>query len=683
MNSNDDDVSSLGPSATADMVTHTTTVETATLVLPDDTLRPGDEFILQTTTEIAAATSDAPLQQGGGHVIHIEGIVDLDELRDLVPGIDEDEFATLLHTHQQANGDDDDDDDDEDNTTLLSTLFHLDEQSHLLGDIESEQQELEDVPVSADAFLETIANAMPPTEVSRANKTQTYETSNQAFLLSVPMTNASLASGEEQTLVLAMPEINESEPLIMEESEVQAGDLNEEGEEDDDEYHGFVDMVRQYSEYLPQIPSLPTDVQDVELVATHTIAEHTPSAEEKVDGEEEEEEEEEEHIAHLDLIVERKVPLIGYVILVVGLFALASVGAALDLQEGSVTATMKSYWRLQSTAICIFPIAVLSMAQTPKDKLEEQWSSLTRRDLYFDLPICAASYSLLTAAFVIALEKTNLANAFVLSNLASLVIICGKLALGIKVLLLEGTGAFIGLSGAVVCALAPPAVVVEATDRMLSTLTSNEEQIGDGIAFLCSLGTAMYLIKAKKLRYKMDLFVFMFLIFALASVFLLCYMIMTGEEIRISADPNVGLFGWTDLVPDRLPLELYMAIVCNIAGTTGYIAVMKYFDPVVITMVMLTEPAVATLLGILAGVEKLPVGQVIVGNAFVILGSIIVIASESKSTESIDATKAFTTVEDTGGTTVVRTPKLKPSHKSTTATAAGTDSSTNVIWKPS
>jgi len=675
MNSNDKQDGRV--EASADVTTNTTAVETATLVLPDDTLRRGDEFILQTTSEIAAATSDTPFQQSG-HTIHIEGIVDLDGLRDLVTGIDEDEFATLLHTNQQGN------DDEEDNTTLMSSLFPLDEESYLLGDVESqEQQELEDVPVLAEAFLDTLANTMPPTEVSRANKTQTFETSNQAFLLSVPLPTTAIDSGEDQALVLAMVELPEAEPLVPEEPEepeVPPEDSNVEGEDnegDDDEW--FVDLVRQYSDYLPQIPALPTDVQDVELVA-HTITEQAPFVDphrtEKIRGEEKE-----EQIAQLDLIVERKVPLIGYVILVVGLLALASVGAALDLQQGTVSATMKTYWRLQSTSICLFPLAVVSMAQTPKEKLKEQWSSLTRMDLYVFLPLCAASYALLTTAFVIALEMTSLANAFILSNLASLVIIFGKLILGIQILLLEGTGAVIGLSGAVVCALAPPAVTAETTRRVLGALASNQEQLGDAIAFLASLGTAMYLILAKKLRYKMDLFLFMFILFSLASAFLLCYMTMTGEEIQLSTDPNVGIFGWMNIVPDRLPLELYMAIVCNIVGTTGYIAVMKYFDPVVITMVMLTEPVIATLLGILAGVEAMPVGQIIVGNAFVILGSIIVISSESKKTESIDATKALKTVEDSSAAAVLRSPKIQTSHKSTTVTAE--ESLTKVIWKPS
>ena len=113
------------------VIATTTTVETATLVLPDDILRRGDEFVLQTTSEIAAATTDAitPHERSGHDdaVIQIEGVGDLDGLLEMVPGIEEDEFATLLHTHRN-------DDDDEDNTTLLSTLFHNDEETPLLGD---------------------------------------------------------------------------------------------------------------------------------------------------------------------------------------------------------------------------------------------------------------------------------------------------------------------------------------------------------------------------------------------------------------------------------------------------------------------------------------------------------------------------------------------------------------------
>ena len=38
----------------------------------------------------------------------------------------------------------------------------------------------------------------------------------------------------------------------------------------------------------------------------------------------------------------------------------------------------------------------------------------------------------------------------------------------------------------------------------------------------------------------------------------------------------------------------------------GYIAILKYFDAVVVSMVMLLEPVVATFIGLAVGVDTLP-----------------------------------------------------------------------------
>ena len=51
-----------------------------------------------------------------------------------------------------------------------------------------------------------------------------------------------------------------------------------------------------------------------------------------------------------------------------------------------------------------------------------------------------------------------------------------------------------------------------------------------------------------------------------------------ASAITFDRHPVHGLFGWINWESDRLPLELYMAVVCNCLGTMGYIAVMKYFD---------------------------------------------------------------------------------------------------------
>lgn len=83
-----------------------------------------------------------------------------------------------------------------------------------------------------------------------------------------------------------------------------------------------------------------------------------------------------------------------------------------------------------------------------------------------------------------------------------------------------------------------------------------------------------------------------------------------------------------------------MVFSCNFLGTMGYIAVLKYFDSVVIGTVMLMEPVVAAFFGFWAGLDPLPGMQTWIGDAIVTVGSGIVIYSGSKKTEHIDATKA-------------------------------------------
>ena len=140
----------------------------------------------------------------------------------------------------------------------------------------------------------------------------------------------------------------------------------------------------------------------------------------------------------------------------------------------------------------------------------------------------------------------------------------------------------------------------------------------------------------------MDLFVFMFTVMSLGSIFLVILLLtLETEEITFELHPVHGILGWVNLQADRLPLELYMAVVCSCLGTTGYIAVMKYFDPIVPATVMLLEPVIGAFLGTLAGTAPLPGLQTWLGDLVVACGTFLVIQAGAKTTENIDATEAL------------------------------------------
>jgi len=300
-----------------------------------------------------------------------------------------------------------------------------------------------------------------------------------------------------------------------------------------------------------------------------------------------------QEVVHLDVVVDRQVPFIGYVILVSGLFALSSIGAALDLQRGA-TPEMKIFWRLSCTSILFLMLA----AKTNRINRKE-FDSFTWKE-WLELSFASANYALMNTTFAVSLEMTSLINAFILSNMASLIMIGWKFITGVKVLCFEGLGALIGFVGAL------SAAGSDGESTMVED-TSSSEYFGDILAFSASIGVAIYLTIAKRLRQRIDLVLFMSLVFSLSSVFLLLYItVCSGQQYEFSFDPSIGLFGWMGMRGDRLPLELYVAIICNGVGTMGYIAILKYFDAVVVSMVMLCEPIVATFIGMVVGVSTLP-----------------------------------------------------------------------------
>lgn len=642
-------------------------VEMATLILPSHAAGggmesgEGEEVVLEASQETVDNLGSNNAQ------CHISAIVDLEMLSELV-GISEEEFIADLHMdvndNRQFEGDVADDgsisrlsvrsdatgtaktNGDEEEANFKGTEG---EETPLLGNNAPEETHTasDRITLTADPFIETLADVLPTIaederyngpDISEGGVVSADYTTNlagdrgegdmlveagatktdddqhlahDAFLLNIPNENSATGDMEDH-FVLALPEIRL-------EASVAASSISHASVEDLDASQ--LPFIERAMSFLPEIDDmrLPTDVVNVQLEA-HT---HTPTKEDPTD-------------LHLDLVVKRRVPMIGYVILISGLFALASVGAALDMQHGP-SPTMKTLWRQLATCAVLSPLVAKSF-------YTDGFPELTR-DQWLSLPLCGAAYAYMCLAFVAALELTTMANAFVLSNMTSLVIIVGRFVLGLPVLPSEGMGAFLGFVGAAICAndasktLATMAASQEGGDDTGGTAKS--AMMGNVVALSASFGTATYLIFAKRLRSSLDIFVFMFSVMFLGSLCLMIYMTIVGEAYTLGMDIDIGLFGWLHLGFDRLPLEMFMAIVCNCMGTTGYIAVMKYFEPIVPASVMLMEPVVGSLLGTLSGATALPGMQTWMGDAVVAAGTFLVIWSGAKKTEKIEATDAL------------------------------------------
>ncbi|KAG1691398.1 hypothetical protein DVH05_026890 [Phytophthora capsici] len=353
---------------------------------------------------------------------------------------------------------------------------------------------------------------------------------------------------------------------------------------------------------LRRLSSLPTDVKDI---AVETVELRNGTME-------------------LQLLVKRQVPFIGYVLLLAALFTISSMGAALDLQR-NVDPFMKLFWRTTASLIVFIPLAGAALY----DQGLPQFS--TRNMILF--LTCSLSYAVFLMTFLWSLAHTSIDHAYIFNNCHSLLMVVGRLLLGRYVSQFEGLGTAIGVIGGALTTL----------DHQQSSSAGAEvvqvSLAGDLVALLGAVGGALYLITAKKLRTEMDISILFVGMFTLLALLLFPVFSLLEIPFEASRDPDTGLFGWLD--PSRAASEAYIVLVCTLIGTLGYIAVMKYFAPIVVSVVMLVEPVLAAFMGVAVGVDVFPGLLTIVGSLLIIAGTALVIVSNSSKTQTIDATQAM------------------------------------------
>ena len=316
------------------------------------------------------------------------------------------------------------------------------------------------------------------------------------------------------------------------------------------------------------------------------------------------------------------IPISAYFLLCSAVVSLSAIGPFLNLQK-NVSATMKILWRTLATSLILFPFAVVSIRRDGFPQLSLiQWALLITT---------AALYASMCVLFVWALELTAVGNAVIFSNSQSLLLLAGKMFVGQHVTRLEGTGALIAFSGAILCSKdSADTAHSEASTSVLSTF------MGDFYAIASALAGVAYLVLAKTVRPMMDLYVFMFFIMFVSAVETLICVRIRGEHVSWDMDSSHGVFGWLTLLGDRLPLELLMAVICNLFGAMGYVRAMHYFDNLVISVATLMEPVVAELLASAIGVGVLPHLAGWIGNLLVLLGTFGVVYKPAGTAQSQD-----------------------------------------------
>ncbi|GLE04241.1 hypothetical protein PINS_up013152 [Pythium insidiosum] len=354
---------------------------------------------------------------------------------------------------------------------------------------------------------------------------------------------------------------------------------------------------------IRQLSSLPSDVKDVAVEAL-----------ELRNG-----------ALELQLLVKRQVPVIGYVLLATSLLTISSMGAALDMQRG-VDPFLKLFWRSSASLLVFLPLAAVTLYDHGLPRLTTQ--------LLFHFLSCSIGYAVFLMTFLWSLSHTSIGHAYIFNNCHSLIMVMGRLVVGEYVSQFEGLGTGIGILGGIVTTLDRSSVVTG------DASVAHVSLAGDLVALVGAVGGVVYLVTAKRLREKVDVVLVLSGVFVVTT--LLHFPVLSLLEIpyELSTDPTIGLFGWVQST--HVLTELYIVVVCTLIGTLGYISVMKYFDPIVVSVVMLLEPAIASVMGIAVGVDVVPGWFTFGGALLIMLGTALVVMANASRTESINATEALT-----------------------------------------
>jgi len=202
---------------------------------------------------------------------------------------------------------------------------------------------------------------------------------------------------------------------------------------------------------------------------------------------------------------------------------------------------------------------------------------------------------------------------------------------------MEGIGTIIAMCGAAI-------VSVDALKSGSSSETGTTSYIhGSVCALTAAIGMAVYLTYAKKIRPTLDITLLNFavcIVTPLASLILevLFYQSDFGPFAQLPTKSRVGaLFGYL-LKPDLFIAQLGTSFIMDIVASQGALAVLCYFEALLVSVVLLTQPVVVILLDLVLGVSSFPSTMTLIGCTVVMLGcGFVVISSSGEHIEVIDA----------------------------------------------
>lgn len=302
------------------------------------------------------------------------------------------------------------------------------------------------------------------------------------------------------------------------------------------------------------------------------------------------------------------IPLHAWLIMGVALFAVSSAGAVFEMIEG-VGGLSKAAWRLQATSLVLLPGFMVQYARA-EDSLKLQWKNSMH--LLTASGICLALHF---GTWLMSLDRTTLTHSLLFVTAHPLVIIIGLWLLRKPATKMQSIGALVGFIGA--------AVVVGG-----GASETGVSLYGDFLAFLGAVTVVGYLAIGRMVRGWMPLFLYAFPVTLVSAIALTAWAILS-EGLTFNLDDMTGAFGWISVT--WILYVGYLALGPGLLGHTGINAVLRWIPPLTISMMLIMEPVIGSIIGWIVGVDTIPQIWTLIGGLLMVSGlALVTFDSESE-----------------------------------------------------
>ena len=302
------------------------------------------------------------------------------------------------------------------------------------------------------------------------------------------------------------------------------------------------------------------------------------------------------------------IPLHAWLIMGVALFAVSSAGAVFEMIE-DVGGLSKAAWRLQATSLVLLPGFMVQYARA-EDSLKSQWKNSMH--LLTASGICLALHF---GTWLMSLDRTTLTHSLLFVTAHPLVIIIGLWLLRKPATKMQSIGALVGFIGA--------AVVVGG-----GASETGVSLYGDFLAFLGAVTVVGYLAIGRMVRGWMPLFLYAFPVTLVSAIALTAWAILS-EGLTFNLDDMTGAFGWISVT--WILYVGYLALGPGLLGHTGINAVLRWIPPLTISMMLIMEPVIGSIIGWIVGVDSIPQIWTLIGGVLMVSGlALVTFDSESE-----------------------------------------------------